>query len=87
MKKIENATKITGAHGCLQWKKGSDVCIDIQCECGLFSYIDGEFTYLFRCSCGKLWGISPYIRLLPLEEKDIEECADDPWLRVAVDMT
>jgi hypothetical protein len=34
-----------GSHGWIQWK-GTDVCMDIHCECGTLSHIDGEFAYI-----------------------------------------
>ena len=33
-----------GPHGWIQWK-GTDVCIDLHCECGSHGHVDGDFVY------------------------------------------
>jgi len=39
----------------IQWK-GTDVCLDFICTCGLRCHIDGDFIYYIECSkCGKVW--------------------------------
>lgn len=33
--------------------KGSSLCLDLNCDCGQTSHIDGEFVYFMRCpGCG-----------------------------------
>lgn len=39
----------------LQWK-GTDVCMDVECECGWNGHVDGYFAYAWRCGgCGAVW--------------------------------
>ena len=32
----------------IQWK-GTDVCLDLSCECGYSSHLDAEFAYAIKC--------------------------------------
>jgi hypothetical protein len=60
-----------GPHGWLQWK-GTDACVDLYCSCGVHGHLDVDFMYHVRCkACGKLWHVSGYIRLLPVEGDDL----------------
>lgn len=39
----------------IQWK-GTDVCMDFQCECGENSHFDGDFAYAVKCpKCLTVW--------------------------------
>ena len=39
----------------IQWK-GTDVCIDLNCECGHYAHYDGYFLYWYKCSkCGRIY--------------------------------
>ena len=59
-----------GPHCWIQWK-GTDVCMDVHCECGEHSHVDAEFAYKVECPrCGKVWHVSPYVRLVPWVEED-----------------
>ncbi len=77
-----------GPHCWIQWK-GTDVCMDVHCECGELSHVDAEFAYKVKCpGCGKIWHVSPYVRLVPWEEKDghldsclVEAEGDDPHVK------
>lgn len=47
-------------HAFVQWK-GTDVCMDFQCECGANCHFDGFFAYMVKCQhCGTVWEM-PYI--------------------------
>jgi len=42
-------------HAFVQWK-GTDVCMDFNCECGDFGHLDTMFAYFVKCqSCGTVW--------------------------------
>lgn len=57
-------------HGWIQWK-GTDVCMDIRCECGDLTHVDGDFTYVIQCgSCGKKYFVNGHIQLIPIEFED-----------------
>lgn len=52
-------------HGWIQWK-GTDVCIDIHCECGESSHYDGEFMYAVECPhCERQWVVGQCVQLIP----------------------
>ena len=39
----------------IQWK-GTDVCLDFNCECGGTCHFDGYFAYVIECPhCDKRW--------------------------------
>lgn len=39
----------------IQWK-GTDVCLDFECECGWSGHFDGEFAYVLVCGgCEREW--------------------------------
>ncbi len=48
----------------IQWK-GTDVCFDFDCECGVLGHFDGYNAYFVECGvCGKVYEM-PYA--LPLQ--------------------
>ncbi len=50
-------------HGWIQWK-GTDVCIDINCECGALLHHDGDFMYFVRCpKCQTVYECDGHIKL------------------------
>lgn len=60
-------------YGWVQWK-GTDVCMDIHCECGAMSHVDGEFGYVVTCSeCGKVYEPQGYVRLIPSSDSALDE--------------
>ena len=39
----------------IQWK-GTDVCLDFECQCGANGHFDGMFAYYLRCpECGAIY--------------------------------
>lgn len=62
-------------HGWIQWK-GTDVCMDIHCECGGLSHIDGDYVYYVECPyCGRVYLCNGHIELIELESKPKEYIA------------
>lgn len=60
-------------HGWLQWK-GTDVCIDLHCECGAHIHFDGYFLYYWICpKCNRLWEMGTYIPMYQVADNDREE--------------
>lgn len=44
-----------GTSAYIQWK-GTDVCMDFNCECGYRGHFDGYFAYAVRCpDCDVIW--------------------------------
>lgn len=61
----------TPSRGWIQWK-GTDVCMDLHCKCGLFSHIDTEFFYAFECpNCHTKYAVGQNIKLIELDTEDI----------------
>lgn len=49
-------------YGWIQFK-GTDICIDIHCECGYHSHFDGYFMYYIRCPrCKLVWEANGHIQ-------------------------
>lgn len=62
-----------GPYGWVQWK-GTDVCIDIHCSCGVQGHIDGEFMYYVECkSCGQRYAVNGHVKLHPIAKGDENE--------------
>lgn len=59
----KSVTKPGQSSGWIQWK-GTDVCMDIHCQCGHHGHIDAEFAYFYRCSnCQKVFAVGQTVRL------------------------
>lgn len=57
----------------IQWK-GTDVCMDVHCECGHHSHIDCAFSYFVRCPmCNAVYECNPRIQLIRRPEMDDDE--------------
>lgn len=70
-------------HGWIQWK-GTDVCIDIYCECGAHLHHDGDFMYYIQCGkCQRYYECDGHIRLHEIPAEEIKAAGDticDPVL-------
>lgn len=56
----------------IQWK-GTEVCMDVWCECGDWGHLDGDFIYYVKCaSCGRVYMTNGHIELVPLVEGEDE---------------
>jgi hypothetical protein len=52
----------------IQWK-GSDICLDVHCECGESSHIDADFVYSVECpKCHKKYALNPFIEMVEFED-------------------
>lgn len=61
--------KPSGTIGSIQWQ-GTEVCMDVHCECGRDSHYDGEFAYYFECvGCGKKYAVGCNVKMIPLTDK------------------
>ena len=57
-------------HGWIQWK-GTDVCMDLYCVCGVHGHLDSEFAYYVRCEgCGRAYLCNAHIELVPMEDEE-----------------
>ena len=56
-------------HAWIQWK-GTDVCMDVYCECGAHFHIDSDFAYHVECpACKKVYFCNGHIELIELKNK------------------
>jgi len=56
-------------HGWIQWK-GTDVCMDVYCECGHHSHVDAEFAYYVKCpKCGAVYFCNGHIEFIKLKQE------------------
>lgn len=68
-------------HGWIQWK-GTDVCMDVHCECGYHSHIDADFAYSVKCpACGSVYACNGHIELIKL----IDEKSDPHHIEPKMD--
>lgn len=64
-------------HGWIQWK-GTDVCMDVWCECGESFHIDDTFAYYVQCPyCKTVYFCNGHIELIKLEEIPETHIAQD----------
>lgn len=57
----------------IQWK-GTDVCLDLRCECGTsdFGHFDGYHAYAIEChACGRRYDLPDTIPLLPYTGRNV----------------
>lgn len=48
----------------VQWK-GTDVCLDWECECGSDWHVDAYFAYSVKCKdCGNVYALNPNIEMI-----------------------
>jgi hypothetical protein len=60
----------------IQWK-GTDICMDITCDCGHQSHIDGWFFYDFKCNgCNKVFKVGTSVQFTEIEDSG-QECLSD----------
>ncbi len=53
-------------HGWVQWK-GTDVCMDVHCECGAHLHVDAAFAYNVECPhCGRVFQCNGHIELIEI---------------------
>lgn len=49
-------------------RKGTDVCMDVHCECGHHGHVDCMFAYYYRCiECGRVYEFGHEVSLKLLE--------------------
>lgn len=61
-----------GPHGFIQWK-GTDVCMDLYCECGCHWHIDADFAYFTRCPrCGASYKVMPFVYLCRVSDAEAD---------------
>ncbi|MGD0766137.1 MAG: hypothetical protein ABR978_07505 [Dehalococcoidia bacterium] len=57
----------------IQWK-GTDICIDLHCPCGMSGHYDGYFAYALKCpDCGRVYVLAEKIDLRKATRKEREQ--------------
>ena len=57
-------------HAFVQWK-GTDICMDVRCDCGDSFHIDDFFAYFVKCkSCGRVYETPCFIPLRAIDPED-----------------
>lgn len=73
----EQSDAAKGPHGWIQWK-GTNVCIDLSCDCGTSGHFDGDFFYGYQCrGCGQRYAVGEYVKLIPLTNKEASDYCRD----------
>ena len=61
-------------HGWVQWK-GTDVCMDVRCECGKHTHVDAMFAYNVECPyCGAVYACNGHIEFIKLTKRPDDGC-------------
>lgn len=67
-------SKPKGPHGWIQWK-GTQVCMDVHCQCGAHFHVDGWFAYQVKCpACNIVYSCNGHIELIKLTNPDPKDC-------------
>lgn len=67
------------AHGSMQWK-GSDIYLDLHCDCGHTSNIKGDAVFFVKCpACNTIFELNGFIQLI--KRPDIDEKKHDVDVR------
>ncbi len=64
----------------IQWK-GTSLCMDLHCPCGVDSHIDDDFVYFIRCpGCGAVYEMGTQVILKRVDgEGQLVKDAIDHW--------
>lgn len=65
-------------HAWIQWK-GTDVCMDVYCECGHQGHVDDDFAYNVECpACHRVYMTNGHIELVELTAAEVEDARRYP---------
>ena len=69
-------------HGSLQWK-GSDIYMDVHCDCGHTSNVKGDSVYFVKCpACNTIYELNGFVQLI--KRPDIVEKNHEVEVKAAV---
>jgi hypothetical protein len=64
----------TKPYGWIQWK-GTNVCMDVLCECGYHGHLDAMFAYHVRCpQCHTIYECDGYVTLRKVPKHLADQC-------------
>lgn len=62
----EPAAALGVARGWIQWQ-GTDVCMDVHCQCGHHGHVHGDFVFYIKCpKCGQSYELGGNVKLYPI---------------------
>jgi hypothetical protein len=65
-------------HAWIQWK-GTQVCMSLNCPCGIQTHVDAEFAYYVRCAgCRKVYMANGHIEMVPIDPEEVPDCHIEP---------
>jgi len=71
-KALEGRTFLPEPAARIQWK-GTEVCMDVYCDCGAQYHIDGEFCFFVKCpKCGRTFAVAPGVPLVEVPNDDAD---------------
>ena len=60
------------SHTYIQWK-GTAVCMDFKCVCGLSMHFDAAFMYFVKCpACSQIYAVGSRVVMVPVNESDAD---------------
>lgn len=60
------------SHNFIQWK-GTDLCMDMWCECGYQNHYDGFFTYAIKCAgCGQVYQLGTKVEMKKVSSSELK---------------
>lgn len=63
----------TDAETFIQWK-GTEVCMDLHCPCGVHTHYDAEFAYRIRCAgCQAVYELGTQVKAVRLGPEDADD--------------
>lgn len=72
-------------YGAIQWK-GTNVCMDLYCECGHHGHVDDDFFYYYECpKCHAKYAVGERIKLIPLTEEEVEYAIKGVGFKTSID--
>ena len=65
----------------IQWK-GTNVCMDVHCICGIQGHVDAEFAYFLKCKkCGRTYSTGCNVKMIELMPDELwhvaEQCIEE----------
>ena len=58
--------------GWMQWH-GTNLCMDVHCECGELHHVDGRFAYVVKTPCGRYYRLNSDVPLEAIPEPSADE--------------
>ena len=61
------------SYGYIHWN-GSDICVDLCCQCGYEGHYDGDYFRYYECpQCHTKYAVGQRVKLIPLRDEQIKQ--------------